>query len=165
VREGLRVRSVVSGAIRESVNDTVIPLSKPFLDKKGVWRNEITMKKGDSVFVPVISLNKSKEIWGEDAGEFRPERWASPPERSSDIPSVFSHIATFLGGPRACIGYRFAVVEMKALLFMLVRDISFELAVPADEIDGRESTVIRPFVVTQKDKGSQLPLILRAVRQ
>lgn len=90
------------------------------------------MKKGDTVFIPILPVNTSKEIWGPDAKEFkyadthipsslpiflmqallfRPERWASPPERSADVPGVFSHLSTFLAGPRACIGHRFAVVE------------------------------------------------------
>lgn len=42
---------------------------------------------------------------------FRPERWENPPEAISSIPGVWGHLFTFLGGPRACIGYRFSLVE------------------------------------------------------
>lgn len=58
-----------------------------------------------------MALHRSAEIWGEDAREFRPERWQQPPEGSSAIPGVWGRLLTFIGGPRSCIGYRFAVVE------------------------------------------------------
>jgi len=41
----------------------------------------------------------------------RPERWEHVPEEAADIPGVWGNIMTFLGGPRACIGYRFSLVE------------------------------------------------------
>lgn len=72
-------------------------------------------------------------MWGNDALEFkyvlclppplpfkqllmarcdgRPERWESPPEAISENPGVWGHLMTFLGGPRACIGYQFTIVE------------------------------------------------------
>jgi cytochrome P450 len=45
---------------------------------------------------------------------------------------------TFLGGQRACIGFKFAVLEMKALLFHLIRAFEFELAVDPKDVVGRE---------------------------
>ena len=41
----------------------------------------------------------------------RPERWENPPETIASMPGVWGHLMTFLGGPRACIGYRFSLVE------------------------------------------------------
>lgn len=41
----------------------------------------------------------------------RPERWQQPPEAISAIPGVWGHLLTFIGGPRACIGYRFSIIE------------------------------------------------------
>ena len=91
------------------------------------------MSKGDRVLIPIYAMNTDKDIWGEDAFEFkyvfshpsspfrkkadnsaeryRPERWESPPEAISDNPGVWSNLMTFLGGSRACIGYQFALIE------------------------------------------------------
>ena len=41
----------------------------------------------------------------------RPERWESIPNAASSVPGVWANILTFIGGPRACIGYRFSLVE------------------------------------------------------
>lgn len=42
---------------------------------------------------------------------YRPERWQQPPEAISAIPGVWGHLLTFIGGPRACIGFRFSLIE------------------------------------------------------
>jgi cytochrome P450 len=39
---------------------------------------------------------------------------------------VYGSILTFLGGQRNCIGYRFALAEMKTILFVLMRNLVFE---------------------------------------
>jgi hypothetical protein len=48
----------------------------------------------------------------------RPERWEKTPEAAGSIPGVWGNMLTFLGGPRACIGYRFALVEYVHFLFL-----------------------------------------------
>ena len=44
----------------------------------------------------------------------RPDRWDNPPEAIANTPGVWGHLLTFLGGTRACIGYRFSLVEYVA---------------------------------------------------
>ena len=51
---------------------------------------------------------------------------------------------------------------MKVLLFTLIRSFTFELAVPADKIEGRVFGVTRPYVKGDNTSGSQLPVILRS---
>jgi len=69
------------------------------------------VEKGDAFTMPVSALGMDEEIWGPDAGEFRPERWDDMPEVVKKIPSVWGNGLTFSAGPHACIGYRFAILE------------------------------------------------------
>ncbi|EIN07773.1 hypothetical protein PUNSTDRAFT_70106 [Punctularia strigosozonata HHB-11173 SS5] len=70
---------------------------------------------------------------------------------------------SFLGGARACIGYRFSLVEMRALLFVLVRAFEFELAVPSSEISKTTAMVTRPMVKSKPKHGNQLPSLVKAL--
>jgi cytochrome P450 len=40
-----------------------------------------------------------------------PDRWDNLPDETQQMPGIFSRLLTFFGGPRACIGYRFALVQ------------------------------------------------------
>ncbi|PFH52487.1 hypothetical protein AMATHDRAFT_74271 [Amanita thiersii Skay4041] len=161
VRETLRVHAPVPSTIRVATKDDVIPLEKPVRDGKGKILDSISVRKGQTIFVPILAINRSADIWGEDSNEFKPERWESIPEAAGSIPGVWSNLLTFLGGPRACIGYRFTLIEMKALLFTLVRAFEFELAVPADDIKKRSSIVQRPILASDPDGGNQMPLLVK----
>jgi len=162
VRETLRVFPVVTGTAREATKDDLIPLSKPITDQFGNILNHVKIQKGDSIFIPIKEVNLSKDIWGEDAAEFKPERWSSLPDSVKDIPGVWGNLMSFIGGPRSCIGYKFAIIEMKALLYTLVRAIHFEID-PKLEISAKTTIVSRPRVKSEPEKGSQLPLICTAV--
>ncbi|KAF8750444.1 cytochrome p450 [Rhizoctonia solani] len=136
VREVLRVYAVVPTTGREVAQDTVIPVGESFRNSTGDPQMGIRVRKGDAVAIPVISINRSKEVWGEDAMEFNPDRWNSTPKAVKDMPGVWGHILTFLHGPHACIGFRFAVEEIKTLLYVLVRAFEFQID-PKIEIEGK----------------------------
>ncbi|KAG6856726.1 hypothetical protein H0H87_001326 [Tephrocybe sp. NHM501043] len=148
VRETLRVHAPVPSTMRTATRDDILPLGQPVTDRKGVVHDTIKITKGQTLLVPILAVNRDKSIWGEDAHEFRPERWLNVPEAASGIPGVWGNMLTFLGGPRACIGYRFSLVETKALLFTLVRAFEFDLPVPAKDIIKKGFIVQRPVLVT-----------------
>jgi hypothetical protein len=50
---------------------------------------------------------------------------------------------------------------MKVLLFTLVRAFEFELAVPAKDIIKKSTIVQRPVLVTDREGGNQLPLLVK----
>ncbi|KAH7910386.1 cytochrome P450 [Hygrophoropsis aurantiaca] len=164
VRETLRIHSPVPSTIRVAMKDGVIPLDTPFTDKNGQVQTMIKYVldcKGDPILIPILAINRSEALWGPGAKEFKPERWESPPESTSNIPGIWGHLLTFLGGPRACIGYRFALIEMKALLFTLVRTFEFTLAVPADDIVMRADILQHPFIRSEPGSNSQMPLFIK----
>lgn len=91
----------------------------------------------DGTYVPALALmvyniygmGRDTGIWGEDAAEFRPERWLEMKE----TPGNYLY-PVFNGGPRECLGRRLALVEMKTCLATLLPRLSLKLAVPASEI-------------------------------
>ncbi|EJF57472.1 cytochrome P450 [Dichomitus squalens LYAD-421 SS1] len=161
VHETLRLYPPVTNTMRAANEDDVIPLGEPIIDKKGNVLHEIPVAKGTRIVIPILAVHRSKAIWGEDALEFKPERWENLPETVSSVPGVWGHLLTFLGGPHGCIGYRFSVTELKALLFALVREFEFELAVPHGDIVPMGLLVQRPVVRNELNKGSQMPMIIR----
>ncbi|KAG7086399.1 hypothetical protein E1B28_002354 [Marasmius oreades] len=155
VRETLRVHPPVPSTTRVAVRDTVLPLNEPV-----GGRDFVEVRKGQTIFISILALNRNKRLWGEDAAEFKPDRWLNGSIDTS-VPGVWGNMMTFLGGARSCIGYRFALVEIKALLFTLIRAFEFELAVPVEDLGKKTSIVQRPFVKSEEQKGSQLPLIVK----
>ncbi|KAJ7115348.1 cytochrome P450 [Mycena epipterygia] len=162
IRETMRVHSPVVFTQRMAMKDDVLPLAKPYIDKAGKSHDSLLIPKGQMIHIPILAVNTDKEIWGNDANEFIPERWEKLPEAVSDIPSVWANLFTFFAGPNNCIGFRFALVEMKALLFTLIRAFEFEAAVPKDGIGSSTAGVLqRPIVLAHKGEGTALPLILK----
>ncbi|KAI0083795.1 cytochrome P450 [Irpex rosettiformis] len=162
VKESLRYHAPVPMTVRTAINDDIIPCSMTYTDRHGVRRDHIPVAKGDIIIIPILAMNRYKQFWGEDAKEFRPERWENTPEAINSIPGVYGNIISFIGGPRSCIGYRFSLIEMKALLFVLVRSFEFELAVPADKIKKKTAIVQRPIVVGDEKEEPKMPLLIKA---
>jgi len=75
--------------------------------------------------LPLLCIHHDRDVWGPDADEFRPERFAEGVARASgDRPAFFP----FGGGPRTCIGQNFALLEAKMGLAMILRSFEFELS-------------------------------------
>ncbi|OUZ99486.1 Cytochrome P450 [Macleaya cordata] len=83
------------------------------------------LKKGDGVYYMAYAMGRMTYIWGEDAEDFRPERWLNDgvfrPESS------FKFIA-FHAGPRICLGKDFAYRQMKIVAMVLLYFFKFKLA-------------------------------------
>ncbi|KAJ7272933.1 cytochrome P450 [Mycena rebaudengoi] len=166
VRETLRVYAPVPRTSRIAKRDDVVPLDTPFTDIDGLLHETLTITNGQKITIPIDAMNRSRAIWGPDALEFIPERWESATPIFTNIPGVWAHMLTFLGGPRACIGYRFALVEMKTLLFTLVRAFEFELAVPASDVGQKCMIVQGPVLRSNPEGGNEMPLLIKSfVRQ
>ncbi|KAJ7289436.1 cytochrome P450 [Mycena rebaudengoi] len=162
VRETLRLYAPVRVIGRIAVREDVIPLNTPYTDVNGQVHESLRILKGQELLIPVLAVNRDPDMWGPDASDFKPERWEAATPITNSIPGVWGHMLTFLGGLRGCIGYRFALVELKALLFTLVRGLEFELAVPAADIGVKATVMIqRPIVLSDMEAGNQLPLLIK----
>ena len=125
--------------MRVAAHDDVIPLSCPYKDTNGQLCDHIQLNEGDIITVPIQAMNKSWEVWGDDAGEYVPERFMKrrnkerfgrdgdreeeegeeeeeEGEEERGLKGLWGGILTFgsghvVNGNRSCIGYRFAINE------------------------------------------------------
>jgi cytochrome P450 len=169
-RETLRLYPPVSTVIRTTRQDTVLPLSTPIKGLDGREMHEIPIPNNTNVIVGIMASNRNPEIWGPDSYEWKPERWMNPLPGSvpgAHLPGIYSHLMTFLGGGRACIGFKFSQLEMKVVLLLLVE--SFRFSLPKDkEIVWQMTGIASPTVKSSsKDRTgtpkSQLPLVVERV--
>ncbi|KAK6138710.1 hypothetical protein DH2020_027547 [Rehmannia glutinosa] len=84
-----------------------------------------TIPKDTLVTCPIIILQRSTEIWGKDAGEFNPERFAEGIIKATKGENAYM---PFGWGPRICIAQNFALLESKTFLAMLLLNFSFQLS-------------------------------------
>jgi len=130
-RETLRLYPPVSSIIRSARQDIILPLGVPIKGKNGKEINAIPIPKGTDVIGSIIGSNRNPQFWGPDVDEWKPERWSNPlPESviNARVPGVYSHLLTFSGGARSCIGFKFSQLEIKVILVLLLEKIEFSLS-------------------------------------
>ena len=72
--------------------------------------------KGTSIFISPWANNVNKDLWGDDASEFDPERWLGVGRANTGGAQSNYAYMTFLHGPRSCIGQGFAKGEFACLV-------------------------------------------------
>ncbi|KAL0065065.1 hypothetical protein AAF712_007901 [Marasmius tenuissimus] len=184
IREVLRILSPIQSTVRIAMKDDVIPLSQPFVDRYGKQHDHLEVKKGQPIVVPILAINKDKSLWGEDAEDFKYvlARTLGRATRGSELHTGrMGQYDDFSGGPARV--YRVALydsrvkvqvhprldipdnnsfditIRTKALIFTLIREFEFELAVPeVDILIKRGFPAHRPQV--RGKKGDRMPLVI-----
>ncbi|KAJ4489794.1 cytochrome P450 [Lentinula lateritia] len=105
----------------------------------------VIVPAGTTLFVGIAGANRLESVWGVDAKTWKPERWLSDRNPATmHLPGIYSGMLSFFGGSRSCIGYRFALMEMKIILATLLR--RFKFSSTNDEIIWNLSQIISPSV-------------------
>ncbi|MEV8456038.1 cytochrome P450 [Streptomyces sp. NPDC052095] len=105
--------------------------------KEGARIGGVPMPEGTRVWSSQWVTHRDAR-WFPEPEEFRPERW--DPESGDDIPEYAWF--PFGGGPRACLGTRFAMVEAVLVLAVLAR--RFELVVDPGAVSPVPSLTLQP---------------------
>lgn len=74
----------------------------------------IYVRRGTTVSMNTHVLHRDKDLWGEDADEFRPERWETARPGWSYLP--------FSGGPRICPAQQMVYTEAAYLIVRLLQE-------------------------------------------
>ncbi|KAJ7494219.1 cytochrome P450 [Mycena galericulata] len=160
--EILRLHPPVHETQRMAAEDDLLPLTESLVTASGTSVDEVFVRKGTKILVPIKAINRSLAFWGSDAKIFDPARWlnASGDLQLAQEIQGYRHLLTFSDGTRMCLGKGFALTEFKAVLSVLVRNYTFELPHGPETVIGQYRNILpRPKV--EGEKGYDVPLRVR----
>lgn len=131
LKEALRLVPPAGAVVRTANGDQLL---------QNKWR----VPGKSMVIVGIMAVHYDKKLWGEDAHEFRPERWEKgPPHKYAFLP--------FASGPRACTGREFTVIEQKITFVKLLQHFDFR----------RPDTVVAEegYTTLKKENQTMVPFI------
>lgn len=99
--ETLRLCPPVPGNDREAMADVVVPLMTPIKLSNGTAVDKLLIKKGSRLTIGIKTVNYDKRLFGEDADEFRPDRFADLPTTHTDAKLPPYGTYSFVGGPKS----------------------------------------------------------------
>lgn len=108
LNETLRLWSVVPGNGRRTNKPTTLPRGG---GPDGL--SPVFLPASTQVDYSIHVMHRRKDLWGEDAEEFKPERFVGRRPGWEFLP--------FNGGPRICIGQQFALTEASYVLVRLLQ--------------------------------------------
>ncbi|KAK1439104.1 hypothetical protein QVD17_04919 [Tagetes erecta] len=120
--EDLSKLSVLNMVIKESLRLYPPATVLPRMAFEDIKLGDLRIPKGLSIWIPVLAIHHSKEIWGEDVNEFNPDRFANQSF------SQGRQFMPFAAGPRNCVGQSFALMEAKIILSMLISKFKFTIS-------------------------------------
>ena len=134
----LRAIPRLEGAIKEALrlHPPLILLLRVAQDDFEVRGQRI--ERGDFVAATPAISNRIPEDFP-DPESFDPERYAEP--RQEDLVNRWTWIP-FGAGRHRCVGAAFAMMQLKAIFSVLLRDFSFELAQPAESYRNDHSKMV-----------------------
>ncbi|KAF1981537.1 cytochrome P450 [Aulographum hederae CBS 113979] len=132
-----------------AVCNEILRLSPPVALTMRVAANDSSIQgqfipRGTTIVLSPWAVNTSRELWGDDAHQFNPDRWMGAGKANSGGAESNYAMMTFLHGPRSCIGQGFAKAEFACLLAAWIGRFEIELADKDYVLDVQSGVTSRP---------------------
>lgn len=114
---------------REAVKTTMLPVGGGPDGK-----SPILVRKGEVVVTSQYVNSRMKSLYGDDADDFRPERW-----ETGELDKIGWAYFPFHGGPRQCLGEDFALMEISYTVVRLLQTFPV-IVLPEGEVTERVGT-------------------------
>ena len=98
-----------------------------------------TIPAGCCVALGIYQIHRDPMIWGPEPGKFNPDHFL--PERVAER-HPYAYLP-FSGGPRNCIGIRYAWLSMKIMIAHLVRNYRFKTPLVMEDLVLKFAIVLR----------------------
>ncbi|EIW63773.1 cytochrome P450, partial [Trametes versicolor FP-101664 SS1] len=158
IKEGLRLNPAIYALLRVTSRDEVIPLAYPIVTISGAATHEVYVPKGTELMISIQAYNRLPQVWGTDADTFNPHRFLERGKTDETFVGMTSNLMTFSAGLQGCIGWRFAIIVMQAMLVELVENFRFTLLDDQPEIVHLPAGFRVPIVEGERERGAQMPL-------
>lgn len=123
----------LEAVVRESMRlNPAAPMNARTAMKDAVLSDGTFVPKGTRVMIPTYATARFPWLWGEDAAEFKPERWIDRETGKIINVSPFKFLV-FHAGPRMCLGMKLAMLEMKMSLAAMLS--KFEIRTTRDPFE------------------------------
>ncbi|CAD5330403.1 unnamed protein product [Arabidopsis thaliana] len=100
------------------------------------------VQANSKIIICLYALGRMRAVWGDDALEFKPERWVSDKGSLRHEPSF--KFLSFNSGPRTCLGKHLAMTQMKMVAVEILHN--YEIKV----IKGQKIKPVLGFILSMK---------------
>ncbi|WOL05707.1 Cytochrome P450 [Canna indica] len=126
VEESLNKMQYLHASLTETLRlYPAVPLEVKHCFSDDTLPDGFNVKKGDLVSFQPYPMGRMKFLWGEDAEDFKPERWLNGD--GVFVPESPFKFTAFQAGPRICLGKDFAYTQMKIFAATLVYFFKFKM--------------------------------------
>ncbi|KAF8419296.1 cytochrome P450 [Tirmania nivea] len=151
LKETLRLYPVVTVNERMATNDIVLPIGG---GPDG--QSPLLVKAGEGIAWSLYSMHRRKDLYGDDAAEFRPERWGED-EKGQGLRAIGWGYLPFHGGPRICMGQQRALNEGSYILARIAQTFS-AIEVPDDVDIHKDRPHFKMAITTTSSNGVRVKL-------
>ncbi|EOA34778.1 hypothetical protein CARUB_v10022359mg [Capsella rubella] len=94
------------------------------------------------IVISIYALGRMRSVWGEDASDFKPERWILEDGGIRHEPSY--KFLAFNSGPRTCLGKNLALLQLKIVAVDIIRNYDFKI------VEGQKIEPVTSVILTMK---------------